>query len=112
MRFTKWDYLAFPVLAALAIGVFYAALRLLSFFGLGLLGLVIAFVTVRMDLERDGHSPEPTVLVEQARARERMTRAEKAAFRSAQQWRLRPLFVAQIVATGCIILGFGLHFLH
>lgn len=111
MRFTKWDYLAFPVLAAVCIGVFYGALRLLGFFGIGLLGLAIGFVTVRLDLERDGHSVEPGVLVEQARARERMTRAEKAEFRAAQQWRLRPLFAAQVVATGFVILGFGLHFL-
>lgn len=78
MRFTKWDYLAFPFLAAL----------------------------------RDGaHSGQPTVLAEQFKARDRMSRAEKAALAAEKASRLQPLFVAQIIATGFVILGFGLHFL-
>ncbi|MGO4739081.1 hypothetical protein AB4099_21215 [Bosea sp. 2KB_26] len=112
MRFTKWDYLAFPFLAALLIGVTYGALRLVGFFGLGILGLIIAFITVRMDLERDGgNGGHPSVLAEQIKARDRISRAEKAEFQAEQQWRLRPLFTAQIIATGFIILGFGFHFL-
>ena len=108
MRATKWDYLVFPFLAALLIGVFYAALRLVGFFGLGVLGLVIGFITVRMDLERDG----PTSgLAEQFKARERMSRSECAAFQAEQAFRLKPLFIAQVVATGFVILGFGFHFL-
>jgi hypothetical protein len=84
MRFTKWDYLAFPILAAILIGVGYGALRLVGFFGLGVLGLIIAFIAVRMDLERDGgHSGEPTILAEQFKAREHMSRAEKAEMHSA-----------------------------
>ncbi len=108
MRFTKWDYVAFPLLAALAIGVFYGALRLVGFFGLGVLGLVIGFIAVRMDLERDGPSAG---LANQFRARDRMPRAEKADLRSEQAARMKPLFVAQIVAAGLVILGFGFHFL-
>lgn len=111
MRFTKWDYLAFPLLAALAIGVVYSALRLVGFFGLGILGLIIGFIAVRMDLERDGASSDPRVLEEQFKARNRMSRAERADLHAGQLARLKPLFVAQIVAAGFIILGFGLHFL-
>jgi hypothetical protein len=104
MRFTRWDYLAFPFLAALLIGVGYGALRLVGFFGLGILGLVIGFIAVRMDLERDG-GPE------QFKARDRMSRAEKAADDAEKASRLQPLFVAQVVAAGFVILGFGFHFL-
>ncbi|WP_376987191.1 hypothetical protein [Bosea sp. R86505] len=111
MRFTKWDYVAFPLLAALAIGIFYGALRLVGFFGLGILGLVIGFIAVRMDLERDAASSDPRVLEEQFKARDRMSRAERAEFRAAQQARLKPLFVAQVLAAGFVILGFGFHFL-
>jgi hypothetical protein len=112
MRFTKWDYVAFPFLAALLLGVGYGALRLVGFFGLGILGLVVAFITVRMDLERDGgHSGDPTVLAEQFKARDRMSRAEKAAHDAEKSSRLQPLFVAQVVAAGFVILGFGFHFL-
>lgn len=110
MRFTRWDYVPFPLLAALAIGVFYGALRLVGFFGLGILGLVIGFIAVRMDLERDAASHEPRVLEEQFKARDRMSRAEKADFHAAQTARLKPLFVAQVVAAGLVILGFGFHF--
>ncbi len=108
MRETKWDYLVFPFLVALLIGVFYASLRLVGFFGLGVLGLVIGFITVRMDLERDGPS---SGLAEQFKARERMSRAERAGFQAEQSFRLKPLFIAQIVAAGFVIFGFGLHFL-
>ena len=108
---TKWDYIVFPVLAALAIGVFYGALRLVGFFGLGILGLIIGFIAVRMDLERDAASHEPRVLEEQFKARDRMSRAEKADFHAAQRARLKPLFLAQVVAAGFVILGFGFHFL-
>ena len=111
MRFTKWDYLAFPILAALAICVFYGALRLVGFFGLGVLGLIIGFIAIRMDLERDGASHDPSTLAEQFKARDRMSRAERAGLRSEQSFRLKPLFVAQIVAAGFVILGFGFHFL-
>lgn len=111
MRFTKWDYVAFPLLAALAIGIFYGALRLVGFFGLGILGLVIGFIAVRMDLERDSASSDPRVLEEQFKARDRMSRAERADVRAAQQARLKPVFVAQVLAAGFVILGFGFHFL-
>ena len=111
MRATKWDYLVFPFLAALLIGVFYAALRLVGFFGLGVLGLIIGFITVRMDLERDGASSDPSALAAQFKARERMSRAERAEFQTAQAFRLKPLFIAQVVAAGFVIFGFGFHFL-
>lgn len=110
MRFAKWDYVAFPLLAALAITVFYGALRLVGFFGLGIVGLVIGFIAVRMDLERDAASHEPRVLEEQFKARDRMSRAERADLHASQQARLKPLFVAQVLAAGLIILGFGFHF--
>jgi hypothetical protein len=89
MRFTKWDYLAFPIVAALAIGVFYGALRLVGFFGLGILGLVIGFIAVRMDLERDGASSDPKVLEEQFKTRDRMSRAERADLHAAQLAQLK-----------------------
>lgn len=111
MRFTKWDYVAFPLLAALAIGVFYGALRLVGFFGLGIIGLVIGFIAVRMDLERDAASSDPRVLEEQFKARDRLSRAERADLWAAQKARLKPLFAAQVVAAGFVILGFGFHFL-
>lgn len=112
MRFTKWDYIVFPFLAAIGIGVFYAAIRLVGYFGLGVLGLVIVFVVVRMDLEKDGPSSvDPSVMAEQFKARDRMSRAEKAGLFAEQRTRLQPQFVALVVGTGFVILGFGAHFL-
>ncbi len=108
MRMTRWDYVAFPILAALLLGVTYGAVRLVGFCGLGVLGLVIGFIAVRMDLERDGPS---SGLAEQFETRQSMSRSERARLQAEQSFRLKPLFVAQIVAAGFVILGFGLHFL-
>jgi hypothetical protein len=111
MKFTKWDYIAFPVLAAILLGVGYGALRLVGFFGLGILGLIIAFIATRIDLESNGASTDPEILAEQFKYRDRMSRAEKAGLHAEQSARLKPLFVAQVTAAGFIILGFGFHFL-
>ena len=51
------------------------------------------------------------MLAEQFKARDRMSRAEKAAQDAEKALRLQPLFVAQVVAAGFVILGFGFHFL-
>lgn len=109
MRFTKWDYIAFPFLAALCIGVFYSVLRLVGFFGLGVLGLVIIFIVIRMDLEKDGPGGVH-VLAEQFKARDRMSRSEKSSLFEEQRSRLQPQFVALVTGAGFVILGFGLHF--
>ena len=40
-----------------------------------------------------------------------MSRAEKAGLFAEQRTRLQPQFVALLVGTGFVILGFGVHFL-
>lgn len=108
MRFTKWDYIAFPLLAALLLGAFFGALRMFGFFGVGILGLIILLITVRVDLEADGPG---SALNSQSRTWESLRRVEKAEMRAARKRRRQPLFIAQIVAAGFIILGFGFQFL-
>ncbi|GEP56110.1 hypothetical protein [Reyranella soli] len=53
-----------------------------SFFGVGVIGLMIWFVTARVDMEQDGvvgAGVSPAFLAQQLRTRTEMSRAERAA---------------------------------
>jgi hypothetical protein len=53
-----------------------------SFFGIGLIGLMIWFVTARVDMEHDGvvgAGVSPSFLAHQVKVRTEMSRAERAA---------------------------------
>lgn len=58
-----------------------------SFFGVGVIGLMIWFVSVRVDLEQDGAvgaGVSPSFLAHQVRTRAEMSPAERAALRGQQ----------------------------
>jgi len=63
-----------------------------SFFGIGVVGLMIWFVTTRMDLEEDGPGAvgagvSPGFFARQIRTKADMSRAERAALRSERSLR-------------------------
>ena len=58
-----------------------------SFFGIGVIGLMIWFVTARVDMEQDGvvgASVSPSFLAQQIKVRTEMSRAERAALHGRQ----------------------------
>jgi hypothetical protein len=83
---------------------------LAGFLGLGVLGLIIGVMAQRIELEKDGavsNVMTTSLYADQFRAREQMTRAEKAEHRAETRALLKVLFVAKVVSAGLIILGFG-----
>ncbi len=79
--------------------------------GVGLLGLLVGFLAQRIELERAGavgHPMNTDLFASQFRARERMTRAERAEHEAEMRRMEAPLHWAKVASAGLIILGFGL----
>jgi hypothetical protein len=111
MRMTRVDWILLPVLGAVLAGVVLGAFLLVGFLGLGVLGLIIGVMAQRIELEKDGavsNVMTTSLYADQFRAREQMTRAEKAEHWAETDALLKVLFVAKVVSAGLIILGFGL----
>ena len=110
MKMTWLDWVLFPLLAgvlALLIVVLFAAT---GFLGLGVLGVLIGFVAQRMEVEKDGATSNymtTSLYAEQFKARQAMSRAERAEHQARSADLLKYLHVAKIVSAGLIILGFG-----
>ncbi len=110
MRMTRVDWILLPILVAVLAGIVLGAFLLAGFLGLGILGLIIGVMAQRIELEKDGavsNSMTTSLYAQQFKARETMTRAERAECREESRVLLRHLFVAKVVSAGLIILGFG-----
>ena len=74
------------------------------------LGLVIAFVAVRVELEDDapiGGTRDAAVYGAMLRERERMDGAERAAKETEKTSNLRTTFLAKVVGAAFVLVGFG-----
>jgi hypothetical protein len=110
MRMTRIDWILLPVLVAVLAGIALGAFLLAGFLGLGVLGLIVGVMAQRIELEKDGavsNYMATSLYADQFKAREGMSRAERAERRSETQALLKWLFVAKVVSAGLIILGFG-----
>jgi hypothetical protein len=91
-------------------GACLVAYRMLGFAGIGLLGLFITFVAVRIDLEKEGAVGgvnTPGLLAQQMAARNHSSGAERAA-RDAEIATINgPLAAAKTVGVALTIAGFG-----
>lgn len=110
MRMTRTDWILLPVLTGIILGIAYTAFLFVGFLGLGVLGLLVGVMAQRIELEKDGavsNEMTTSLYADQFRARQSMTRAERAEHHSETQTLLKALFVAKVVSAGLIILGFG-----
>jgi uncharacterized membrane-anchored protein YhcB (DUF1043 family) len=86
------------------------AFLLAGFLGLGVVGLIIGVMAQRIELEKDGAVSKvmtTSLYADQMKAREKLTRAERAEHHAETAALLKWLLVAKIVSAGLIILGFG-----
>ena len=110
MRMTRTDWILLPFLTAILLGIVVGAYVVAGFLGLGVLGLLIGFVAQRIEIEKDGavsNEMTTSLYADQFRARQDMTRAERAEHRQDTETLLRFLHVAKVVSAGFVILGFG-----
>ena len=110
MRMTRLDWILLPILVAVLAGAVLGSFLLAGFLGLAVLGLIVGVMAQRIELEKDGATSNvmtTSLYAEQFKAREHMTRAEKAERHAEAEALLKWLFVAKVVSAGLIILGFG-----
>jgi hypothetical protein len=92
----------------------FIAFRIAGPLGMGALGLLIAFIAQRIKLERDGAVSGGTtadLYAMQMRAREQMTRAERAAHRHESQSVLKATSLTTAIGMALAVVGFGAWFL-
>lgn len=110
MKMTRLDWILLPFLAGALAFSLIVAFSLVGFLGLGVLGLLIGFVCQRIEVEKDGATSNymtTSLYAEQFKARQAMSRAERAEHRAESERLLGYLHVAKIVSAGLVILGFG-----
>src|SRR5690348_3855114 len=81
-----------------------------GFLGILLAGLLIGFVAVRYDLEKQdlgGGFPSPSLYARQLAVREQMTADERIAQQAKLRALWRPLVVAKTISAALIALGLG-----
>ena len=81
-----------------------------SFFGIGVVGLAIWFVTARVDMEQDGvvgAGVSPGFLAQQLRTRAEMSAAERAAHRGRQLLEKQSTRFFRYLGIALTVTGFG-----
>ncbi len=81
-----------------------------SFFGVAVLGVLVWFVSARVDQERDGAvgaAVTPGFLARQFRARADMSPAERLAFRDEQSLEARATRLFRYLGIAMILVGLG-----
>ena len=82
-----------------------------SFFGVAVIGLMIWFVTARVDMEEEGGVVgtgfTPGFLAQQHRVQAEMSRADRAAFRGKQLLQARSIRFFKYLGVALTVLGLG-----
>ena len=82
-----------------------------SFFGIGVIGLMIWFVTARVDMEQDGRvvgaGSTPGFLAQQLRTKAEMSHAERAALCGRQLLEAQSTRFFKYLGVALTVLGFG-----
>lgn len=82
----------------------------LSFFGIGLIGVGIWFICTRMELEKEGavgHELTPDLFAQQIKARQEMSRSERAALRGEQTLMTQSARFFKHLGIGLTVIGLG-----
>jgi hypothetical protein len=110
VKMTKVDWVLLPLLAGALAVLVIVIFAVVGFLGLGVIGLLIGFVAQRIEVEKDGATSNymtTSLYAQQFKAREAMSRSERAEHQAESRRLLGYLHVAKIVSAGLVILGFG-----
>jgi uncharacterized protein (DUF2062 family) len=106
MRLSKTEFYMLLTAGLLA----FLAYQLAGYLAIGVLGLLIGFIAVRMDLEKEGAIGSAfagNLYLEQMTAQQSMNRSDRAAHRAEIGSLARPLMIAKLVGAVLIVVGFG-----
>ena|SRR5215471_16113939 len=99
-------YVLPPILLGVTALAFFAH-RIVGFLGIGLLGVLIGFLAVQVDLDKEGMIGPGVLHAQQMMARENASPSERAAHRSEMQSHACPLLIAKIISATLVIIGIG-----
>ena len=88
----------------------FFAYEVAGWIGVGVLGLIIAFIAVRLEIEQGGpvgHPRDTGLYTRSLMGHDQMTRAERAAERSEIAIMLRAYNVAKVIGAVLTIIGFA-----
>jgi len=97
-------YVLPPILLGVAALAFFAH-QIVGFLGIGLLGVLIGFLAVQVDLDKEGVIGPGVLHAQQMMARQNASPSERAAHRSEMQSHARPLLIAKIISATLVIIG-------
>jgi hypothetical protein len=110
VRLSRTEIYVLP-LVLLGVGALaYFAYRIVGFLGIGLLGVLVGFIAVRVDLEKEGAVGSGWAAglhAQQVSSRRTAPPAERAAHRAEMQALRRPLLIAKIISAVLVAIGFG-----
>lgn len=92
-------------------GIAYLIWRMAGWFGVGVLGLLVLFLSVRIELEGNrpvGSQTTPDLYATQYRAEDLQLRPDRTASRSERLTVISGARVAQLMGAILVVIGFGL----
>ena len=108
MHLLRTETFALP-LVLLGVGALaYFAYRIVGFLGIGILGVLIGFIAVRVDLEKEGAVGSGWAAglhAQQVSSRRTAPHAERAAHRAEMHALRRPLLIAKIISAALVAIG-------
>jgi hypothetical protein len=108
MRLSRTEIYALPLVLLGTGALAYSAYRIVGFLGIGILGVLIGFIAVRVDLEKEGAVGSgwaAGLYAQQLGRPHSVPHAERAAHRAEMQALRRPLLIAKIIGAGLIAIG-------
>jgi hypothetical protein len=110
LRLSKTEIYMLPLVLLGVATLAFFAFRIVGFLGIGLLGVLIGFIAVRVDLEKEGAVGSEwtaSLHAQQVMSRQNASPSARAAHKSEMQSLARPLLMAKIISAALVILGFG-----
>src|SRR5215471_3372323 len=110
MRLSRSEIYLLPIVLLGVGALAFLAHRIVGFLGIGILGVLIGFIAVRVDLEKEGAVGSgwaAGLYAQQASSRHTAAHAERAAHRAEIRALRRPLLVAKIISAILAAIGFG-----
>jgi hypothetical protein len=108
MRLSRTETYVLPLVLAATAALAFAIYRLVGFLGVGVLGLLIGFIAVRVDLEKEGaivSAFSSNLYVQQMQ--QSVDRSERAARHAERASLVRVLIIAKIIGAILVTVGFG-----